>query len=199
MISSPRPGLPSKEYYKNDELVKSYKHMIGEVFEGLVNEAKPNNTLLLTTLHEELVDALVEFETTLANASPDPEDAQDVTKYYNPMSLEGTQALLPELSFEHVISGQKPENVPDKLIVGSPSYLKDVSKILRSSYKQTVQLYLVWKVIQNYGSEVDSDALRPLKRFNNVLRGKDPEVREERWRTCVRAVDEGLGTNVCSV
>ena len=167
------------------------------MFEGLVKEANPSDSFLSSILHERLVDALVDFETELANASPDPENAQDVTKYYNPRSLQETQALLPELSFERIISSKKPDRLPDKLIIGSPEYLKAVSAILQRSTKQTVQLYLFWKLVQAYGSDVESDALKPLKRFNNVLRGKDPEVSEERWRTCVTFVDRGLGKQAC--
>ena len=189
--------MPSKEYYKDERLITSYKKTIGQVFEGLVKEADPNNSFISFILNEQLVDALVDFETELANASPDPEDAQDVTKYYNPRSLQETQALLPELSFQRIISSKKPDRLPDKLIVGSPAYLKAVSAVLRRSTKQTVQLYLFWKVVQAYGSEVESDAIKPLKRFDNVLRGKDPEASEERWRSCVRFVDRGLGKQPC--
>ncbi|MCJ1320379.1 hypothetical protein MMC15_005717 [Xylographa vitiligo] len=206
MVMAPwRPGLPSKEYYRDDNVIRMYKSTIAQVLEGLLQEASPNTTILASWQNQEgpesglgiksevLVDALVDFEKQLAEASPDPEDAQDVTKYYNPLTLEAVRALLPQVSIPYLISSRTSNFSPDKIIVGSPSYLKAVSAILSRASKQTIQAYLVWKTVQVYGINIESDAIKPLQRFNNQLGGKDPEVKEERWRTCVKHVDRGLG------
>ena len=210
MVMAPwRPGLPSKEYYRDDNVIRMYKSTIAQVLEGLLQEASPNTTILASWQNQEgpesglgiksevLVDALVDFEKQLAEASPDPEDAQDVTKYYNPLTLEAVRALLPQVSIPYLISSRTSNFSPDKIIVGSPSYLKAVSAILSRASKQTIQAYLVWKTVQVYGINIESDAIKPLQRFNNRLGGKDPEVKEERWRTCVKHVDRGLGKQTC--
>ena len=206
MITAPwRPGLPSKQYYRDDNVIRMYKETIGQVLEGLLREARPDTTILegwsshegvrtgLTVKSEMLVDSLVNFETQLAEAGPDPEDAQDVTKYYNPLTLEAVRALLPQVSIPYLISSRSSGFSPEKIIVGSPSYLKAVSSILLSTNLETIRAYLVWKTVQVYGVNIESDAIKPLQRFNNQLGGKDPEVKEERWRTCVKHVDRGLG------
>jgi endothelin-converting enzyme len=198
-------GLPSKEYYNDTKVMSMYKSTIGQVLDNLLAEAKPNSTIFQRWFHrvavgsephtanDALLDALISFETKLAEASPDPEDAQDVTKYYNPRTLEETRALLPTISIPYLISQRAPGLVPNKIIVGSPSYLKTVNKLLQDTKRDTVQAYLAWKIIQAYGVNIQSDAVKPLLRFNNQLRGKDPDVTEERWRTCVKHVDNGLG------
>jgi endothelin-converting enzyme len=182
-----------------------YKKTIGQTLEALMLEARPNGTLFqrwqyrapgipaFTVRSDALLNSLIEFETKLAEATPDPEDAQDITKSYNPLSLEETRALLPQVSIPYLISQRSPNYVPNKIIVGSPPYLKAVSQILLTTDKPTIQAYLVWKTVQAYGVNIESDALKPLHRFNNRLRGKDPEATEERWRTCVKHVDSGLG------
>jgi len=180
-----------------------YKKTIGQTLEALLLEARPNATLFnqyrapgrpaFSVRNDALLNSLIEFETNLAEASPDPEDAQDITKSYNPFSLAGTRALLPQVSIPYLISQRSPNYMPDKIIVGSPAYLKAVSQILVTTDKATIQAYLVWKTVQAYGVNIESDALKPLKRFNNRLRGKEPEVTEERWRFCVKHVDNGLG------
>lgn len=135
------------------------------------------------------------LESKLAQATPDEEDAEDVTKYYNPMNLDQIKGLLPQLSVEHLISTLAPADFkPEKLIVGSPSYLKALSEILRGTSAETLQAYFVWKTVQAYAYRIEDDALKPLKRFNNVLLGKDPDASEERWRTCIKVADDGLGT-----
>lgn len=50
--------------------------------------------------------------------------------------------------------------------------------------------------MQVYAKRVQDDALKPLLRFNNQLQGKEPDATEERWRTCVKSVDNGLGAFV---
>ena len=143
----------------------------------------------------ELVESIVLFESKLAQATPDEEDAEDVTKYYNPMNLDQIKDLIPQLSVQYLISTLAPADFkPEKLIVGSPSYLKSLSEILRETSAETLQAYFVWKTVQSYAYRVEDDALKPLKRFNNELLGKDPDASEERWRTCIKVADNGLGT-----
>ncbi|KAL8809939.1 MAG: hypothetical protein Q9200_002994 [Gallowayella weberi] len=194
-----RPGLPSKEYYSDQDLLQDYAQTIGTVLEALLREARPTaeldpETTMLFECSEELVKAVVELEKTLALASPDEADAEDVTKYYNPRSLDELRALLPQVSMPYLLSILAPPGfVPSKIIVGSPSYLEALSQQLENVTYETLRAYLVWKTVQAYVDEAEDKALVPLKRFNNKLQGKDPDVSEERWRTCVKRVDRGLG------
>lgn len=194
-----RPGLPSKEYYEDQVLLKNYAETIGQVLESLLREARPptelvSDTSMIFECSQELVDAVVELEKTLAQASPDEADAEDVTKYYNPRSLNEIESLLPQVSLPYLLSILAPTGfVPGKIIVGSPSYLEALSQQLEMASYETLRAYLVWKTVQAYVDEAEDEALVPLKRFNNKLRGKDPDVSEDRWRTCVRGVDRGLG------
>ena len=200
-LTAPRqPGLPSKEYYKDAELVKTYGEVIGQVLEGLLHEAYPNSTLpalkpsRMFHRSEDLVRAIVGLETKLAMATPDTEDAEDVTKYYNPRTLEEIKSLFPQLSVQYVASNLAPSDYkPDRIIVGSPSYLKAASEIFRDASPETIQAYFVWKAVQAYANNVEDGALKPLLRFNNRLGGKDPDASEERWRTCVKVADNSLG------
>ena len=201
-IAAPRqPGLPTKEYYKSPELVARYAKTIGQVLEALLAEAKSDSKPLrglwtqISTRSAELVEGIVLLESKLAQATPDEEDAEDVTKYYNPMNLDQIKGLLPQVSVQHLISTLAPANFrPDKLIVGSPSYLRALAEILRGTSAEALQAYFVWKTVQTYAYNVEDDALKPLKRFNNELLGKDPDASEERWRTCIKVADNELGT-----
>lgn len=192
-------GLPSKQYYNRSDIVTSYKDTIGSVFEALMKQAH-NDTVLsnfrtkmtLTTLNEKLIDALVDFESQLATASPDPEDLSDITKVYNPRTLDEAEAYNPAISIKTIIKDFAEGHEPSKIIVASPEYLETLYSIVTSEKRETIQAYLAWKVVQSYGSAVEDDALTPLRRFNNKLQGKEPDVRPERWRTCVSVVDSDL-------
>ena len=203
MMSAISPGLPSKEYYQDHDLVKSYSETIGLVLEALLREARPDarpshTEELPFECSEDLVRAVVKFESALAFAAPSEEDAEDVTKYYNPKSLEDVKSLLPQVSMRYLLSVLAPTGfTPAKIIVGSPSYLKALSQELEATASETLRAFFVWKAVQAYVNEVEDEAVVPLKRFNNQLRGKDPDALEERWRTCVRSADRGLGKSIC--
>lgn len=155
--------------------------------------AKEKSTPLDSDLLAQLSSDIVAFETKLANSTPDTQTQEDVTKYYNPLSIDQTHSLLPQISFFSIISNLAPEGFKtDRLIVGSPSYMKDLSVILREASRTTIQSFLKWKVIQNLSPIVEDSKLEPLREFNNRLQGKDPQAKEERWRKCVRAMDGGL-------
>ena len=68
-VSSPwRIGLPAKDYYKDDNVVKKYEDALSQVIRLLYPDHK----------HDYAQD-VVEFEKKLAAASPDAEDQSDVT------------------------------------------------------------------------------------------------------------------------
>jgi endothelin-converting enzyme len=70
-ISPPyRVGLPAKERYEDEKIVKKYTEVLGEVLPKVHSEA---------TIKSSEIKLLVEFEKKLAAASPSSEDRQDVT------------------------------------------------------------------------------------------------------------------------
>jgi len=130
----------------------------------------------------------------LAAASPDAEDRDDVTKYYNPMSLKDADLLTPQISLSIIINNLAPSDVKtNRLIILSPEYMKTLSSVLEETSREILQAYFVWKVIQAFSSVLEADEIKPYKRFINELQGKDPESSSERWRICVNHVDGGLG------
>lgn len=193
-------GLPSKQYYNNTEIVSAYKDTIGAVLEALLKEAYPNATTLSvfrsanrpSILNATLVDDLIKFEASLAAASPDPEDASDVTQYYNPRTIKQAQKYIPEISISTIISNFTGGYEPSKIIVMSPDYLQSLSAILKSQSRQVLQAFFVWKTVQAWGSSIEDDAVQPLQRFRNKLQGKAADVKGERWRTCVSTVGSDL-------
>ncbi|KAJ4387400.1 hypothetical protein N0V93_007991 [Gnomoniopsis smithogilvyi] len=193
-------GLPSKQYYNRSDLVTSYKDTIGSVLEALIKEAHPRDGALSIfempeapgVLNKRIVDGLVDFESQMATVSPDPEDLSDITKVYNPRTVDEAEAYNPAISAKSIINHFTSGYKPSKIIVASPEYLKSLSGILATQSREVIQAYLAWKVVQSYGSAVEGDAVEPLRRFNNRLQGKDADAKSERWRTCINVVDSDL-------
>ncbi|KAK3372274.1 hypothetical protein B0H63DRAFT_291212 [Podospora didyma] len=175
-------GLPSKERYEDGALVEKYRGVVVEVLSQLSPEE-----------NKDVLAAVVDLEKKLAAASPSTEERQDVTKYYNPMSLQDASALAPQINLSHIISTLSSGNKVDRLIVASPKYLQELEKIINGTDAAVLQSYFVWKAVQAFYSYVDSPVVTPYKGFVNELAGKDPNSAPERWRTCVNHVDDGLG------
>lgn len=211
MVTPPRQiGLPSKEYYENKEVVKEYQSMTATVLKQFFEN--PGNTtpfryyrnsmsgnkspyqMALQSEIKDLAEAIVDLEVKLAAATPPTEEQEDVTKYYNPMTVAEIHGLLPQVSFDHIIAQLAPKGYSaEKIIVGSPAYMAALAKLLSSSTDETLQAFFVWKVVQRYEKNIEHPSLEPLRAFNNKLRGLDPSAKEERWRTCIDAVDRDLG------
>lgn len=176
-------GLPAREYYNDTKLVAEYTEVVEKVLADFVSEKAT------TALSE-----VVTFEKKIADATPDTASQEDVTKYYNPLKIKETQALLPQLSFSNIISTLAPSDFKtDRLIVGSPAYLKSLSKILNDTPREIVNLYFKWKIIQAYADDIEDPKIKPLRELNNKLAGKDPKATQDRWRKCIDILDEDLG------
>ncbi|KAF2028529.1 peptidase family M13 [Setomelanomma holmii] len=174
-------GLPSKERYEDEKLVEKYRTVAIEVLSKLFPDQDKN-----------VFGKIIDLEKKLAAASPDSEDRDDVTKYYNPMLIDEADAIAPEIELKTLIHDLTPTKV-ERVIVMAPNYLKELSVILAATDKEVLQSYFAWKAVQSFSVYVDADAVKPYKRFRNVLAGKDPDSAPERWRTCVAHVDDGLG------
>ena len=77
-------GLPSKERYEDDKLVEKYRGVTVEVLSALYPDQD-----------KAVYEGVIELEKKLAAASPSEEDREDVTKYYNPMSIDEAAAIAP--------------------------------------------------------------------------------------------------------
>ncbi|KAF1934863.1 endothelin-converting enzyme 1 [Clathrospora elynae] len=176
-------GLPSKERYEDETLVEKYRGVAVEIL-----------SVLYPGQDKKAFAGIIDLEKKLAAASPSEEDREDVTKYYNPMLIDEAAAIAPEIELGALLEGQAPANSKiERVIVMTPKYLKELSIILAATDKEVLQSYFVWKAVQSFSSYVDADAIKPYRRFVNVLAGKDPDSSPERWRTCVNHVDGGLG------
>lgn len=176
-------GLPAREYYNNTDTVEKYTTVVKQVFQGFNVED-----------FDQEAENVVAFEKKLADVTPDTATQEDVTKSYNPLSIKATEDLVPQIVLANIIKDLAPQDYTrDLIIVGSPSYLKALSEILAKTSRETISLFLQWKLIQDRSDAIEDDRLTPLTRFENVLDGKDPAAKEERWRTCIKTLDDSLG------
>jgi endothelin-converting enzyme len=113
---------------------------------------------------------------------------------YNPMTPMELDQLVPQISISKYLKAQAPPTYDVKtVIVSTVDYYKNLSSIIRSADRQTLHDYLQWRLIEVWGLRLHNDFNRPLRRFANIMAGKDPDAVPVRWRTCLKEVDFGLG------
>jgi endothelin-converting enzyme len=89
------------------------------------------------------------------------------------MSLKDADELVEQINLSSIINSLAPSDVKTKrLIVMSPTYMKNVTNILSETPKDVLQTYLLWKLVQAYASVIEADELKPYNRFTNTLQGK---------------------------
>ncbi|KAF2714497.1 zincin [Pleomassaria siparia CBS 279.74] len=179
-------GMDSKEYYNDTESVANYTVAIVGMFDILFGEEKHDT-------HASLAKELIDLETALIYATPDPSKAGDVEYYYNVQNLTQVDASIPEISVSKYLKAFVPSNYTlSTAIVLTPEYFPAISPIIANASAETLDAYIKWVLIQNWVTRLSNDANAPYRRFQNELTGKDPEAIGERWTTCLADVDANL-------
>ncbi|KAF1981073.1 endothelin-converting enzyme [Aulographum hederae CBS 113979] len=187
VIVSVGPGATTmaKQYYNNTAFVGNLTMTMAAMFSAILDNA---------TDYTELAAKVVDLEGRIATVEPDPEIISDVTYYYNPMTLAEADALVPAISLTSLIKAQAPASYePEFIIVQSPDYLKDVTPILESAPRDTLQALFMWSVISSFGGRIDKDINQPLRAFRNFQAGRPANATSDRWRTCLDEVDSVAG------
>jgi endothelin-converting enzyme len=180
--------LPSPEYYQNKKIVGQYVDTMGKVLGSFL----PRNASRKTA--SKLAQAVVDFETKIAAATPPTEDQQDVTKYYNIAKVSELGKIAPALGLDYVIKKLVPQDYSvDTLLLAFPEFTANVSRLVAQTPKSTVQSYLIWNTVNTYASYVKGPEVEPVSQFSNTLAGRDPDTKPERWKTCLAFTDNTVG------
>eukprot|EP00808_Paulinella_micropora_P025877 g3683.t1 len=140
---------------------------------------------------------VVEFERELSLTFLAPEERRDPVKSYNPQTFASLSDLAPFLDWEayftSVWSGAELATLNDgtSLVLESPSYLNNMSRIVTNTSKQTVVEYLQARVLTSWASRLS----RPFRDANFEFRKALYGVQQERprWKTCLDLTDGALG------
>jgi endothelin-converting enzyme len=190
-------GLPSKNHYTDEDILQKYEEAISDSFIAVFGEA--DGAEFTDYAHK-----IVSFEKVLKTAEMDPEDIGDETKTYsvllmlvdhsyNPVPVSNLTETLPYVTFETVIVNLTGKPIPNKVILTSPAYLEAIRHLLQNTPKGTIQAYFLWTTMRKYLGHTDAKTRKPWEDFSKVLVGLNPNIKKERWKTCVREMDDTLG------
>ncbi|KAI9254860.1 hypothetical protein BY458DRAFT_442500 [Sporodiniella umbellata] len=82
---------------------------------------------------------------------------------------------------------------PSQIIVTSPHYLGNVSRLMREESSEDLEGFLVWKAVHAYASALGEPIRGPIRRLSAKLIGADPKTIRPRWDTCLDEVNQSVG------
>ncbi|XP_060234920.1 membrane metallo-endopeptidase-like 1 isoform X6 [Meriones unguiculatus] len=204
-IDQPTLGMPSREYYfnegKNHKVREAYLQFMTAVAIMLRKDLKlPRDN---TMVREEMAQVL-DLEIQLANATVPQENRHDVTALYHRMDLVELQDRFNLKGFnwtlfiQTVLASVEVQLLPDEEVVvyGIP-YLENLEGIIDVYSAQTIQNYLVWRLVLDRISSLSQRFKEARGSYRKALYGTT--VEEVRWRECVSYVNSNMESAVGSL
>ncbi|XP_015588301.1 endothelin-converting enzyme homolog isoform X2 [Cephus cinctus] len=145
------------------------------------------------------VQAVIEFETELAQITIPQEERRDEEKLYNLMSLSDLQKLAPFISWVEYFQNatvNKKITSKVKIVNYAPQYFKELTKLVIQYNKTTegkivLNNYLVWQTVRSLTAYLSKPFRDAYKGLRKALIGS--EGREEQWRYCVTDANNVMG------
>jgi putative endopeptidase len=183
-------SLPDRDYYlKTDQrsldLRKKYEQHVANMF-GLL--AKSLNT---TWDSQAKAQAVLKFETALAEASMDRVLRRDPESRNHPMTTKDLPNLTPNFQWTAFIMD---EHAPSftKVNIGNPDFFKKLTGIFEQTSLDDLRTYLTWHLLLSSANALP----QPFVEENFQFFGKTLNGQQEiapRWKRCVRSTDRALG------
>ena len=179
-------GLPDPTYYsdaKHADVREAYVAHVAKVLELAGADAA-------TAAAQ--AKAVMAFETRLAGVSMTAEElSRDVSKYYNPVTLEQADALTPNFSWTTFFESQGIAK-PAMFSLAQPDFHAEVSKMLADVTAADWQAYLRYQSIDNASPFLaDAFAQENFNFYSKTLRGQ--QEMQPRWKRVLSTVNGQLG------
>jgi putative endopeptidase len=134
---------------------------------------------------------VLDFETTLAQASADRVSMRDPNKRYHPMTMQELKALAPTWDWDALFAGMHAPAFTT-LNVSNPDFVKQMVNTLPSDSVDPWKAYFSWQLLRQSASSLpeafENESFDFWQRY--MTGAKEPRPRSAR---CVAAVDRSLG------
>jgi putative endopeptidase len=178
-------GMPERDYYLSKdarftEIRARYQQHIESVFK-------------LTGRQDAAAAAerVMAFETRLAEASWAPVDLRDIDKVYNSFDLAGATKATPGIDWARWLDAMTIRG-HDHLIVGQPSYFKEVGQALQDVPIATWQDYLTLRTIDSFASYLSKPFVDENFDFYGRTLSGTPQLRP-RWKRGLDETENAMG------
>jgi predicted metalloendopeptidase len=182
-------GLPDRDYYlENDAKLKQIREAYAKFIEKMLamsgDKAAAANA-----------KAMLAFETELARVQWTKVQLRDPIKGYNKESFADLAKLAPGYDWKSFLVAAGIDGKTDYVIVGQPSYITGMDKILAKTPLATLKTYFRWQLLRNYARYLNKDFVDTRFAFYGTeLRGVP--VDQPRWKRGVGLTEGIIGEAV---
>ncbi|KAK4447204.1 endothelin-converting enzyme [Podospora aff. communis PSN243] len=181
-------GLPRSDLYTNASVVQD---QYVPVMAGIMQAVQGGNT---TTNYTEQARQIAKLETDLyAISSPSNKTFYELA---SKLPLSKADALAPELAVTKLFAAFAPPNLTADIdVLLYTPYLGNLTKVLSSYPRETIEAYFEWAVIlQTRHAVFADDIFAPYTKLRDSLRGISITVEPApRWKSCLSLVSMNLG------
>ncbi|KAK4057153.1 hypothetical protein OIO90_001648 [Microbotryomycetes sp. JL221] len=182
-------GLPSKDYYKDQDVLNVYEEVIKVVLNDVAKHLGDKIDA------NKLSRQLVKFETDIAKVLGEGAEGDPVDTY-NPTNSTRLATMFPLVSFKDYFASFTPRPFyPDPVVVTDPTYLTNLTNIVENVEPDVLEAYFVFRTAQELGPLLGpkQPIRREIDQLNNYLGGISEGTRKPRRDICVESTLSNFG------
>lgn len=181
-------SLPEKSYYEKDpntdNVLQAFRTLITTCF-----------TLIGRQDAQVAADAVIKFETSLANITVSRADLRDPEKTYNVRTLPELTEQFPYFGWNDWLSILYPDatqkDAIQEVVVSVPTHLSSLSTLLTATEDSVLLNYLQWQKVYHAITYLGKDFKEAYFLYKKALYGVEKE--SDRWKHCLARVEGTYG------
>ncbi len=182
-------GMPDRDYYlENDAKLKAIRESYQQLVEKMLGLAGDKNA-------KQSAKDVVALETELAKVQWTKVELRDPIKAYNKESFADLAKLSPGYDWKSYLTAAGIDGKVDYVIVGQPSYISGMDKVLAKTSLPTLKTYFRWHLLSAYAPFLSKDYVDTRFAFYGTALRDVPQNRP-RWQRGVNAVQGAMGEAV---
>jgi len=180
-------GLPDRDYYtrSDDNSGRLRADYVAHIAKMLVLAGVPQEKA------DSESQAVMNFETTLANASMSRVSMRDPHAVWHKMTIPELEALAPSWPWEAYFR-QRNSPAFSAINVEQPDFFKEANRLLTAMPLDHWKSYLRWHLIHAHAGELSEPLVQENFQFYGIKLSGSKEI-QPRWKRCVQSVNRNLG------
>ncbi|PIK43745.1 putative membrane metallo-endopeptidase-like 1 [Apostichopus japonicus] len=188
-VDQPMLGMESRDYFLDDSKYGKEKQAYLNFMKGVAKLLGADPTQVDTDM-----DAVLAFETKIANMTVPSTERRDGEANYNLFTLKELDEDVPQINFRKYFEALLPSTdtiVDSEPVVNySPEYMRQAAKLIAETPPRTIANYMLWLFVKILIPEISQRFRDVQQQYYNVLKGTSSST--ARWRECVDAINDAM-------
>lgn len=191
-------GLPDEAYYRQEqhqETLAAYREYVTDMLELYLAEGRALLGSHAGAGAAEAAEAILRFETTLAEGHWDNVTSRDADKTHNPMAVADLPTGFPFAEWFEATGIAAGSAAAERVIVSQPSFIEHVAKLAGSVPLDDWKLWATWRVLNSRAPYLPAKFTdRRFEFYGRTLSGSTEQ--RARWKRGLGLVEGAIGEEV---